>query len=197
MLSIAGRRVQCAADHRQPRKIAMTDTHDQARHRPRPPRAAPPPADRAAGRAHHAEHGARHARRRSRRLRQRRLRRPREGVLPAARATTRRRCRSPVRTASPKGVERSPGRDYTPRRYDVGRNELVIDFALHDAGPATTGPRRPRPASSSASAGRAARSSCRTISTGICSSATRPRCRRSAGGWRSCAPARAPSSSPP
>ena len=35
------------------------------------------------------------------------------------------------------GVERSPGRDYTPRRYDVGRNELVIDFALHDAGPAT------------------------------------------------------------
>jgi NADPH-dependent ferric siderophore reductase len=35
------------------------------------------------------------------------------------------------------GVERSPGRDYTPRRYDVGRNELVIDFAIHDAGPAT------------------------------------------------------------
>jgi NADPH-dependent ferric siderophore reductase len=33
------------------------------------------------------------------------------------------------------GVERSPGRDYTPRRYD--RNELIIDFALHDAGPAT------------------------------------------------------------
>jgi NADPH-dependent ferric siderophore reductase len=31
--------------------------------------------------------------------------------------------------------ERSPGRDYTPRRYDT--NELVIDFALHDAGPAT------------------------------------------------------------
>jgi NADPH-dependent ferric siderophore reductase len=35
------------------------------------------------------------------------------------------------------GAERSPGRDYTPRRYDVGRNELIIDFALHDAGPAT------------------------------------------------------------
>jgi NADPH-dependent ferric siderophore reductase len=34
------------------------------------------------------------------------------------------------------GVERSPGRDYTPRRYDA--NALVIDFALHDAGPATT-----------------------------------------------------------
>ena len=36
----------------------------------------------------------------------------------------------------PEGVERSPGRDYTPRRYDA--HELVIDFALHDAGPATT-----------------------------------------------------------
>jgi NADPH-dependent ferric siderophore reductase len=35
----------------------------------------------------------------------------------------------------PEGVARSPGRDYTPRRYDA--NELVIDFALHDAGPAT------------------------------------------------------------
>jgi NADPH-dependent ferric siderophore reductase len=33
------------------------------------------------------------------------------------------------------GVARSPGRDYTPRRYD--ENELVIDFAIHDAGPAT------------------------------------------------------------
>jgi NADPH-dependent ferric siderophore reductase len=38
----------------------------------------------------------------------------------------------------PEGVERSPGRDYTPRRYDADRNELVIDFALHDAGPATS-----------------------------------------------------------
>ena len=28
-------------------------------------------------------------------------------------------------------------RDYTPRRYDARANELVIDFALHDAGPAT------------------------------------------------------------
>jgi NADPH-dependent ferric siderophore reductase len=37
----------------------------------------------------------------------------------------------------PDGVEKPPARDYTPRRYDVGRNELVIDFALHDAGPAT------------------------------------------------------------
>jgi NADPH-dependent ferric siderophore reductase len=36
------------------------------------------------------------------------------------------------------GVERSPGRDYTPRRYDTTRGELVIDFALHDAGPATS-----------------------------------------------------------
>ena len=38
----------------------------------------------------------------------------------------------------PAGAERSPGRDYTPRRYDITRNEMVIDFALHDAGPATS-----------------------------------------------------------
>jgi len=38
----------------------------------------------------------------------------------------------------PEGVERSPGRDYTPRRYDPGNNELILDFALHDAGPATS-----------------------------------------------------------
>jgi NADPH-dependent ferric siderophore reductase len=28
-------------------------------------------------------------------------------------------------------------RDFTPRRYDAGANTLEIDFALHDAGPAT------------------------------------------------------------
>lgn len=28
-------------------------------------------------------------------------------------------------------------RDYTPRRYDADRQELLVDFALHDAGPAT------------------------------------------------------------
>lgn len=28
-------------------------------------------------------------------------------------------------------------RDYTPRRYDAETNSLLIDFALHDAGPAT------------------------------------------------------------
>ncbi|TFF27893.1 siderophore-interacting protein [Jiella endophytica] len=28
-------------------------------------------------------------------------------------------------------------RDYTPRRHDAGRNELTLDFAVHDAGPAT------------------------------------------------------------
>jgi NADPH-dependent ferric siderophore reductase len=43
----------------------------------------------------------------------------------------------------PQGVERSPGRDYTPRRYDS--NEMVIDFALHDAGPATAWARQAKP----------------------------------------------------
>ena len=38
---------------------------------------------------------------------------------------------------APENTKRSPGRDYTPRWFDVGRNEMIIDFALHDAGPAT------------------------------------------------------------
>lgn len=29
-------------------------------------------------------------------------------------------------------------RDYTPRRYDPIKDELLIDFVIHDAGPATT-----------------------------------------------------------
>lgn len=37
----------------------------------------------------------------------------------------------------PGGV-RPEGRDYTPRRFDSARNELVIDFVLHGTGPATS-----------------------------------------------------------
>jgi len=36
-------------------------------------------------------------------------------------------------------------RDYTPRRYDAAAGELAIDFALHDAGPATDWARHARP----------------------------------------------------
>ncbi len=36
--------------------------------------------------------------------------------------------------ASPQGVS---GRDYTPRAYNAEKGELTIDFALHEAGPAT------------------------------------------------------------
>ena len=35
------------------------------------------------------------------------------------------------------GEEAPAARDYTPRRYDAARGELAIDFALHEAGPAT------------------------------------------------------------
>lgn len=37
----------------------------------------------------------------------------------------------------PEGVVASPMRDFTPRRYDAGKGELVIDFAVHEAGPAS------------------------------------------------------------
>ena len=37
----------------------------------------------------------------------------------------------------PDGVQASPMRDYTPRRYDAEAGELIIDFAIHDAGSAT------------------------------------------------------------
>lgn len=37
----------------------------------------------------------------------------------------------------PDGAGGEAMRDYTPRRFDAGRGLLTIDFALHDAGPAT------------------------------------------------------------
>jgi NADPH-dependent ferric siderophore reductase len=37
----------------------------------------------------------------------------------------------------PEGAPRPAARDYTPRRHDAARGELEIDFALHEAGPAT------------------------------------------------------------
>jgi NADPH-dependent ferric siderophore reductase len=39
---------------------------------------------------------------------------------------------------APDGAEQQMlARDYTPRRFDLARNILEIDFAIHDAGPAT------------------------------------------------------------
>lgn len=39
--------------------------------------------------------------------------------------------------ADPASVNGVAMRDYTPRRFDAARQELTIDFALHEAGPAT------------------------------------------------------------
>ncbi|CAN5843461.1 hypothetical protein BH11PSE13_BH11PSE13_16740 [soil metagenome] len=71
-------------------------------------------------------------------------------------------------------------RDYTPGRFDAAAGTLEFDLALHDAGPARprSGPSAPSGAMRSASADRVARSSCRRISTGVCSSVTTQRCRR-------------------
>jgi len=49
--------------------------------------------------------------------------------------------RPPLPVATPEGMSfpdgRPQARDYTPRRYDAAAGELDIDFALHEAGPAT------------------------------------------------------------
>jgi len=55
-----------------------------------------------------------------------------------------------VPTAGPEGPVWPPGpkptmRDYTPRRHDVHAGTLEIDFALHDAGPATQWAEAARP----------------------------------------------------
>ncbi|WP_428429562.1 siderophore-interacting protein [Pararhizobium sp.] len=43
----------------------------------------------------------------------------------------------PDAPALPEGVVASPMRDFTPRRHDPAKGELVVDFAIHAAGPAT------------------------------------------------------------
>jgi NADPH-dependent ferric siderophore reductase len=45
------------------------------------------------------------------------------------------------------GVIASPMRDFTPRRHDADRQELLIDFAVHEAGPASDWARRAAPGS--------------------------------------------------
>jgi NADPH-dependent ferric siderophore reductase len=43
----------------------------------------------------------------------------------------------PDGTKNTDGTPNMLGRDFTPRRYDPANNTLEIDFAIHDAGPAT------------------------------------------------------------
>ena len=43
----------------------------------------------------------------------------------------------PDGTKNAEGVPNMLGRDFTPRRYDPAQDTLEIDFAIHDAGPAT------------------------------------------------------------
>ncbi len=40
-------------------------------------------------------------------------------------------------TLDAQGAANTPSRDFTPRRHDPAANTLAIDFAIHDAGPAT------------------------------------------------------------
>ena len=43
----------------------------------------------------------------------------------------------PDGTLNAEGAPNTLGRDFTPRRHDPAANTLEIDFAIHDAGPAT------------------------------------------------------------
>src|SRR5215475_8861973 len=43
----------------------------------------------------------------------------------------------PDGTTNAEGAPNTMGRDFTPRWYDPAANTLVIEFAIHDAGPAT------------------------------------------------------------
>jgi NADPH-dependent ferric siderophore reductase len=53
----------------------------------------------------------------------------------------------------PEGAPRPTMRDFTPRKYDAAAGELTIEFALHDAGPATAWASNARPGDSLAVGG--------------------------------------------
>jgi NADPH-dependent ferric siderophore reductase len=51
----------------------------------------------------------------------------------------------PDGTTAADGAPNMLGRDFTPRRFDAAANTLEIDFAIHDAGPATRWAAQARP----------------------------------------------------
>jgi NADPH-dependent ferric siderophore reductase len=51
----------------------------------------------------------------------------------------------PDGTTNAEGAPNMMGRDFTPRHYDPAANTLAIDFAIHDAGPATRWAEQARP----------------------------------------------------
>jgi len=51
----------------------------------------------------------------------------------------------PDGTTDAEGAPNMLARDFTPRRYDAAANTLDIDFAIHDAGPATRWAEQARP----------------------------------------------------
>ncbi len=50
-----------------------------------------------------------------------------------------------IKVFAPAANGEAERRDYTPRRYNAAGNELAVDFALHDAGPATAWARAAKP----------------------------------------------------
>lgn len=93
------------------------------------------------------------------------------------------------------GAPRPAMRDYTPRLHDAQAGTLAIDFALHDAGPATAWALQAAPGQRISIGGRAGRCSCRSRSMDTCSSATTRPCPPSPAAWPNCLQARLPSRS--
>jgi NADPH-dependent ferric siderophore reductase len=59
----------------------------------------------------------------------------------------------PDGTINAEGAPNMLGRDFTPRRYDPAKDTLEIDFAIHDAGPATRWAAQAKPGDSLALGG--------------------------------------------
>ena len=88
----------------------------------------------------------------------------------------------------PEGVVKPAVREYTPTGIDLIGKRLALEFAIHDAGPATSW-RKPRKwAMKSASQARAAPLCCPWICNTTSLSVMKPPCPPSAAAWVNCPP---------
>ncbi len=80
-------------------------------------------------------------------------------------------------------------RDYTPRAFDAARKILTLDFALHDAGPATAWALAAQPGDRLAIGGPKGSVMVADDFDFYLLIGDESACRRSGGAWKACAPA--------